>query len=129
MINVGYQDQKYPIHTSIVTSELAIPFPEAFDQYLPGSLAYDFHTQGEGFGYLDPDLEQIDGVVWPEANSAGYLSSVLQHLSTSAVPIVSSRNSVTDMIMGHTMGLLQNKRNAAVGTNFMYLHPTQWFAL
>ncbi|KAK3329529.1 hypothetical protein B0H66DRAFT_526913 [Apodospora peruviana] len=122
LVHVGYQDQKYPIHTSNTDPDFAIPYPEAFDQYLPGSGTYDFQNQGhgEGFGYLDADLAQIDSVVWPEANSAGYLSSVLQQLSGSN-PSVATRNSITEMIMGHTINLLAHKRTAAVGTNFIAL--------
>lgn len=127
MINVLYQDQKYPIHTSIVTSELTIPFPEAYDPYLPGSLAYDFRNQGESYGYMDVELDQIDGVVWPEAHSAAFLSNMLQQWSSSGTnpPSVSIQNS--EMIMRHTISLLANKRTAGVGTNFMSLQPTHCF--
>ncbi|KAK4218260.1 hypothetical protein QBC37DRAFT_369207 [Rhypophila decipiens] len=121
VINVVYEDQKYPTHTLIVTSELTIPFPEAYDLYLPGSLAYDFHTQSERYGYLDVDLEQIDGVVWPEAHSAAFLSSALQQPTSTHLPSVLAQHSTTEMIMGHTISLLASKQTAAVGTNFIAL--------
>ncbi|KAK3694899.1 hypothetical protein B0T22DRAFT_86473 [Podospora appendiculata] len=127
LVHVGYQDQKYPLHTTNFTHspcDSSIPFPEALDRYLPGSLAFNFHHGHHGF-LLDPELAQIDGLAWPEANSAGYLRTVLHHLSpsnpNSPPPTIAERNSITELIMGHTINLLAGKRTAAVGANFIAL--------
>ncbi|KAK0618404.1 hypothetical protein B0T17DRAFT_509947 [Bombardia bombarda] len=122
LIHVGYQEQRYPLHTSGPNlAYFQIPFPEAFDQYLPGSIS--FQLQGDGFGFLDGSLERlpIDAVVWPGASSAGYLRDVLERLSSPSPPSLVERNNTTESIMRHTINLLETKSTAAVGANFIAL--------
>lgn len=131
MIHVSYQDQKYPIHTANLNSDFSIPFPESFDQYLPGSLSYGFGNQeprpgsGSGAGFLDGNIDEIDGMIWPEATSAFYLSNVLQQLASPSAPTANDRNMLSGAITAHTISILSGNwgrgdRTAAVGTNFMY---------
>jgi hypothetical protein len=123
MIRVSYQDQKYPMHTSSIGADFSVPFPEAFDQYLPDSMMFRLQGQSQP---LDANIDQIDGMVWPEANSAWYLSNVMQQLSNPASPPPADRNALSGAITAHTINLLAGNwrsgdRTAAVGTNFMYL--------
>ncbi|KAK1755262.1 hypothetical protein QBC47DRAFT_212792 [Echria macrotheca] len=136
LIHVSYQDQKYPMHTANIHSSFSIPFPESFDQYLPNSLSFGFGGQGSASGsasasgsravFLDSNTDQIDGMVWPEATSAFYLSSVLQQLTSPSPPIPNDRNMLSGAITAHTINLLSGNwgrggRTAAVGTNFIAL--------
>lgn len=109
------------MHTTSTGLDFAIPFPEAFDQYLSGGLLLHFDAQGKLV--RDANISQIGGMILPEANSAWYLSSVLQHLSN---PGALSAADLSTAITQHTTNLVSGTwvnvdRNAAVGTNFMYL--------
>jgi len=117
LVHVGYREAKYPLHTANLRSEVIIPFPDMLGQEVSGNLAFDYHSQhGQGLEYLDPSLSRIDGVNWPEAQSASLL---LQQLSLPNSLGIDDRNGMTELIMEHTINLLAGKRNAAVGTNFM----------
>ncbi|KAK3393696.1 hypothetical protein B0H63DRAFT_516866 [Podospora didyma] len=121
LVHVGYQDQKYPMHTSSLGSDFWIPFPEAFDQYLLGSAM--FGLQGQG---LDANLDRIEGMVWPEANSAWYLSNVLHQLAGPTPQSIEDRNTLSGAITQHTLQVLEGSwergdRTGAVGANFIAL--------
>ncbi|KXX73342.1 Oleate activated transcription factor 3 [Madurella mycetomatis] len=121
LLNVGYEDQKYPMHTTSIGLDFVIPFPDAFDQYLSGGLLLHFDAQGKLV--RDAHISQIGGMILPEANSAWYLSSVLQHLSN---PGTLSVADLSTAITQHTTNLVSETwvnvdRNAAVGTNFIAL--------
>lgn len=125
LIHVSYQDQKYPMHTANLGWDFSIPFPESFDQYLSGGLSYSFGSQASGSGHLGGNSDQIDGMVWPEATSAFYLSSVLQQLANPGSPTATDRNMLSGAVTTHTINVLSGNwkrgdRTAAVGTNFMY---------
>ncbi|KAK0631715.1 hypothetical protein B0T14DRAFT_559472 [Immersiella caudata] len=129
LIHVSYQDQKYPMHTTNLHWDFSIPFPESFDQYLPGSVGLGFGNQVGGSAegtFLDANIDQIDGIVWPEATSAWYLSNVLQQLSSPNLPSSADRNMLSGAITAHTINMLSSNwkrgdRTAAVGTNFIAL--------
>ncbi|KAK3934061.1 hypothetical protein QBC46DRAFT_429320 [Diplogelasinospora grovesii] len=136
LVQVGYQEQKYPLHTSDVTSSFTVPFPEVFDQYLPDSLGFGLQSPGQNYPsgvVLDANMDQIDGMVWPEASSAWYLSNVLQELSSGRSelgpyppPPTAQRNVLSGAITAHTLDLYAGNwkdgdRIAAVGTNFIAL--------
>ncbi len=133
LINVGYQDQKYPSHTGNLNWDFSIPFPESFDQYLPGSLAFSLQPQSQGstsssssgVPFLDANADHIDGMVFPEATSAFYLSNVLQQLSGPTPPSPAHRNMLSSAITAHTLNIMgaswKRGDRAAVGTNFMYI--------
>jgi hypothetical protein len=117
------------MHTANLHWDFSIPFPESFDQYLSGSLGIDFGAQGSGSRtgapFLDANIDRIDGIVWPEATSAWYLSSVLQQLTRPTPPTADDRNMLSGAITAHTINILSSNwkrgdRTAAVGTNFMY---------
>jgi hypothetical protein len=72
----------------------------------------------------DANSDHIDGIVFPEATSAWYLSNVLQQLLNPAAPGNFDPKSLSDMIWhhAHTTSNLKwraGDRNAAVGTDFM----------
>jgi hypothetical protein len=124
LIHVSYQDQKYPMHTANLHWDFSIPFPESFDQYLPGSV-FGSQAPGSGTVFLDANTEHVDGIVWPEATSAWYLSNVLQQLSSPSAPNPTDRNIISGAITAHTINMLSSNwkrgdRSVAVGTNFMY---------
>ncbi len=115
------------MHTANLNWDFTIPFPESLDQYLPGSVAFQFGTQGSGPEptYMDDNISHIDGMVWPEATSAWYLSNVLQQLEGPNPPSAVDRNVLSGAITAHTISILSRNwkrgdRTAAVGTNFMY---------
>jgi hypothetical protein len=116
------------MHTANLHWDFSIPFPESFDQYLPGSVGLGFGNQAGGPAggtFLDANIDQIDGIVWPEATSAWYLSNVLQQLSSPNPPSPADRNMLSGAITAHTINMLSSNwkrgdRAAAVGTNFMY---------
>ncbi|KAK0734308.1 hypothetical protein B0T26DRAFT_64377 [Lasiosphaeria miniovina] len=121
LIHVGYQDQKYPMHTSGLSSDFWIPFPEAFDQYLLGSLMIGF--QG---GPIDANIDQIDTMVWPEASSAWYMSNVLHQLTAPSPVSPVDRNTLSGVITQHTLQVMERNwkmgdRTGSVGTNFIAL--------
>ncbi|KAK3341289.1 hypothetical protein B0T25DRAFT_336947 [Lasiosphaeria hispida] len=134
LVHVSYQDQKYPMHAANLHWDFSIPFPESFDQYLPGSLTFGFQGQGQSsgssssssIGYLDANIDHIDGMVWPEATSAWYLSNVLQQLGSPTPATAADRNMLSGAITAHTINVLSGNwkrgdRTAAVGTNFIAL--------
>lgn len=109
------------MHTSGLGLDFVVPFPEAFDQYLSGNLLLQFDAQGKLV--RDAHIDHIDGIILPEANSAWYLSSVLEYLlHPGAMSVVDLSAAITrhttDLVSGSWMN---RDRNAAVGTNFMYL--------
>jgi hypothetical protein len=121
VLNVSYPDQKLP--PSPTQLDFSVPFPEAFDQYLPGNATAGF---GAWKGTAAEDnTDRIDSVVWPEANSAWYLSTLLHQIHNPASPpTAADRNSLTDALSVHTLNVLgaewkQGTRYAAVNANFM----------
>jgi len=128
------------MHTANLHYDFSIPFPESFDQYLLGSMGIGFGghaggaVAGSGAPFLDANIDQIDGIVWPEATSAWYLSNVLHQLSSPTTPTTADRNMLSGAITAHTINMLSSNwkrgdRTAAVGLNFMYnsLPPTSPF--
>ncbi|KAK0746420.1 hypothetical protein B0T18DRAFT_390872 [Schizothecium vesticola] len=130
LVHVSYQDQKYPMHTANLHWDFTIPFPESLDQYLPGSSVFGLGQASSAASAsslsLDVDIDSIDGMIWPEATSAWYLSSVLQQLSGTAPPTQTDRNMLSGAITAHTINVMSGNwkrgdRTAAVGTNFIAL--------
>lgn len=117
------------MHTANLHWDFTIPFPESLDQYLPGSSVFGLGQASSSSASaglsLDVDIDSIDGMIWPEATSAWYLSSVLQQLSGTAPPTQTDRNMLSGAITAHTINVMSGNwkrgdRTAAVGTNFMY---------
>ncbi|KAK1830392.1 hypothetical protein QBC39DRAFT_285634 [Podospora conica] len=128
LVHVSYPDQKYPMHTANLHWDFTIPFPESFDQYLPGSSAFGLGLATSSANLSLDDADSIDGMIWPEATSAWYLSSVLQQLSSTAAPppTQTDRNTLSSAITAHTINVMSGNwkrgdRTAAVGTNFIAL--------
>ncbi|KAK3395625.1 hypothetical protein B0T20DRAFT_487014 [Sordaria brevicollis] len=111
LVQAGYQDHAYPLHTSAVPQDLTVPFPESFRQ--SGS--------DVAFGSWDVTMGDVGGAMWPEAHSAYYLSSVLQRLADPASLSNADRDHLSNLIMNHTISMLGSDRAAVVGTNFIAL--------
>ncbi|KAL1835711.1 hypothetical protein VTJ49DRAFT_6199 [Mycothermus thermophilus] len=69
LLNIGYQDQTFPMHTMGLAIFPAVPLPSTFDEYL------------SQFGAQDP----ADTVTFPETGSALSLINALQYLSNPAM--------------------------------------------
>ena len=98
--------------------DISIPFPETFDQSFGSSVS----TGPQGF--LDGNLDRIETMIWPEANSAWYLRNVLHQLHVSNPPAANDRDTLSDAITAHTINVMgghykNGTRTAVVGTNFM----------
>ncbi|KAK4153243.1 hypothetical protein C8A00DRAFT_34014 [Chaetomidium leptoderma] len=124
LLNVGYQEQEYPMHTTGLAPVSVIPFPEAFNQYFPATDPFQFGGQDQGF--RDANSDYIDGIVFPEATSAWYLSNVLQQLSNPALPGTLDHKALSDMIWRHAKDIASAKwragdRHAAIATDFVAL--------
>ena len=125
LLNVGYRNQAYPMLTAGLGHESVIPLPEAFDQ-MPGGFPSQFLGQGQGRGVRSANVDPIDAMALPEANSAWYLSRVLQQLSNPGPSPAINRNALSEEITRHTTKMLPSKGragdgNAALGTNFIAL--------
>ena len=117
----------YPMHT--MGLDLMVPLPDAFDPYFLASLPFRRVAQYQG--YRDVNSDQIEGIVFPEAGSAYYLSRVLEQLSNPTLPGALDPIALSEMIWLHAREMAAAKwragdRNAAVGTDFMYVRrPSQ----
>lgn len=121
MLNVSYPDQKLPLSSTEL--DFSVPFPEAFDQYLPGNATAGYRAwQGST---AENNTDKIDNVVWPEANSAWYLSTLLHQIhNPTNPPTVADRNSLSDALSVHTLNVMgvewrHGTRCAAINSNFM----------
>ena len=121
LLNVSYPDQKLPL--SPRNLDFLIPFPEALDQYLPGHATAGYRPwQGST---AENNIENIDNVVWPEANSAWYLSTLLDQIhSPTSPPSAADRNSLSDAISAHTLNVMgvgwkHGPRCGVINANFM----------
>lgn len=120
LLNISYPDQKYPL--SVDELDFSIPLPQAFDQYLSGAAALGFQArQGE---LADAHIDRIEDIIWPEANSAWYLSTFLHEVQgpTTLTPV--DRNNLTDAVTAHTLNIMGvrwrfGNRSAAINANFM----------
>ncbi|KAH8906007.1 hypothetical protein BR93DRAFT_723401 [Coniochaeta sp. PMI_546] len=123
MLNVSYPDQKLPLSSTEL--DFSVPFPEAFDQYLPGNATAGYRAwQGST---AENNTDKIDNVVWPEANSAWYLSTLLHQIhNPTNPPTVADRNSLSDALSVHTLNVMgvewrHGTRCAAINSNFIAL--------
>jgi hypothetical protein len=96
-----------------------VPLPEQLDRYFP----VQFQFGGPHQGFRDTNSDQIHGMVFPEATSAWYLSTVLQRLSDPTESGIDPKE-LTDTILQHAKLLsspqwLTCGRNAAVGVDLM----------
>ncbi len=115
--------------------DLVVPLPDAFDRYFLAHLPFLRVAQYQG--YRDVNSDQIEGIVFPEAGSAFYLSKVLEQLSNPALLGAIDHISLSGMIWQHARETAAAKwragdRNAAVGTDFMCVRrsvPDSWFLL
>ncbi|KAK4042252.1 hypothetical protein C8A01DRAFT_33752 [Parachaetomium inaequale] len=124
LLNVAYQDQAYPMNTADLAPCSVVPLPEVFDQPFSPNLAFQFGGQAQAL--RDANSDHIDGIVFPEATSAWYLSNVLQQLSNPTAPGNFDSKSLSDLIWQHALATCALKwragdRNAAVGTDFIAL--------
>ncbi|KAK4242707.1 hypothetical protein C8A03DRAFT_40048 [Achaetomium macrosporum] len=130
LLNVGYQDQTFPMHTAGLDAISVIPLPEHFDQHLASGSPLQFGAEEQGF--RDANSDGIEGMVVPEATSAWYLSRVLQQLSDPALPGNVDSKTLSSMIWQHAQDISSAKwragdRNAAVCMDLIALmklnHP------
>jgi hypothetical protein len=96
-----------------------VPLPQQLDQYFP----VQFQFEGPHQGFRDTNSDQIHGMVFSEATSTWYLSTVLQRLSDPALSGMDPKE-LTDTILQHAKSLsspqwLTCDRNAAVGVDLM----------
>ncbi|KAL2127797.1 hypothetical protein VTI74DRAFT_10157 [Chaetomium olivicolor] len=117
LLHVGYQDQAYPMHTADLITGFQIPLPEAFNAHLPASMPVQFGGQNQGF--RDATSDHIEGMVFPEATSAWYLSTVLHQLSNPLLPGALDSKELSDLILQHAKDTTH--RNAAVVTDLIAL--------
>jgi hypothetical protein len=121
ILNVSYPDQKLPL--TQIELDFSIPFPEAFDQYLPGHATAGY--RGWQGSTVEENSGTIDNVVWPEANSAWYLSTLLHQNHNRAIPpTVADRNTLSDALSVHTLNVMgvewkHGTRCGAINVNFM----------
>ena len=112
------------MHTMGLNLMSVVPLPDAFDRYFLASLPFlrVVHYQG----YRDVNSDQIEGIVFPEAGSAYFLSKVLEQLSNPTLLGAIDPIALSEMIWLHAREMAAAKwragdRNAAVGTDFMYV--------
>ncbi|KAK4129206.1 hypothetical protein N657DRAFT_639781 [Parathielavia appendiculata] len=123
LLNIAYQHQSYPMHTTDLAPFSVIPRPEAFDQHFLTSVPFQFGVQNQAL--QDPNSDVIEGIVFPEATSAWYLSLVLQQLSNPTQAGIDSK-ALSDKIWQHARLTASARwragdRNAAVGTDLIAL--------
>jgi len=120
LLHISYTDQKYPL--SGAEPDFSIPFPQAFDQYLSGTAASGFQAR-QGV-VADANNDRIEDVLWPEGNSAWYLSSFLHHIRSTTPLTPADRNTLSDAVTAHTLNIMGvnwrfGSRSAAMHANFM----------
>jgi hypothetical protein len=112
------------MNTAGFTQFSVIPRPEEYDQCIfAASLSFQFGMEHQVL--QDPTNHPIDGIIFPEATSAWYLSCVLHHLP-SPTPTGTDPKSLSTEIWKHAMETrtpkwLPGDRNGAVGADFMYV--------
>lgn len=110
-----------PMHTAGFPLASVVPLPEAFDR--PRSAGAQFQFGGQDQGFRDASGGQGDTIAFPQASSACYLSTVLEHLSNPA--LATDPKSLSDSIWQHAKTTSSLKSpvagdpNAVVGTDFM----------
>lgn len=109
------------MHTTGLAPFSVVPAPESLDNHFPASAQFQFGGPPQGFRGANSD--QIHGMVFPEATSTWYLSTVLQQLSDPTLSEIDPKT-LTDRIWQHAKSLssaewLTCGRNAAVGIDFM----------
>ncbi len=121
------------MHTMGLNLMSLVPTPDAFDRYFLASLPHLRVAQYQG--YRDVNSDQIEGIVFPEAGSALYLSKVLEQLSNPTLLDTIDPITLSGIIWQHARETAAAKwragdRNAAVGTDFMCVRqtvPNSWF--
>lgn len=119
LLHISFPDQKYPL--TVVDPDFSLPLPQALDQYLQGAAALGFQ---EGEGLADASNDSIEDILWPEANSAWYLSSFLHQIRSSTPLTTAARNSLSDAVTAHTLNIMGvnwrfGARSATMHANFM----------
>ncbi|KAK4191818.1 hypothetical protein QBC35DRAFT_486036 [Podospora australis] len=113
-LHIQSREPKFPQHTS--TQDFDIPIPETFNKILGVQVGGDF---------LDSNSNRVEGILFPEANSALYLSNTLQQFSNPLLTLSpEERERFSGEIWDNTIAMAEGPwstgdRSAAVATNLI----------